>query len=106
MELIGSLLKETTRISYERQRKKANREEIQQRTLFKLVKKAKSTAFGTAHGFKELSRNKDLVSEFKARVPITKYEQFHTNWLHLAIKGKKDIIWPGRINYFALSSAY
>lgn len=104
MELIGSLLKETTRISYERQRKKANREEIQQRTLFKLVKKAKSTAFGTAHGFKELSRNKDLVSEFKARVPITKYEQFHTNWLHLAIKGKKDIIWPGRINYFALSS--
>ena len=104
MELIGSILKETTRITYERQRKKANREEIQQRTLFKLIKKAKHTAFGAAHGFKELSKNTDLVAEFKSRVPITNYEEFHTNWLHLAIQGKKDIIWPGRISYFALSS--
>ncbi|NVK63187.1 MAG: GH3 auxin-responsive promoter family protein [Flavobacteriales bacterium] len=104
MELIGSILKETTRISYVRQRKKAKRDEIQQRTLFKLIKKAKNTAFGAAHGFKEMHKNAALISEFKSSVPITNYEDFHTNWLHLAIQGKKDIIWPGRINYFALSS--
>lgn len=104
MEVIGSIIKETTRISYQRYIKKAKREEIQQRTLLKLLKKAKHTKFGAAHGFHHLVNKADVISNFQDRVPITNYERFHKEWLHRTIAGEKDIIWPGKMGYFALSS--
>ncbi len=104
MELIGSIIKETTRIGYHRSLKKAKREEIQQRTLLKLLKKAKLTAFGSAHGFNHLIHKADLISQFQQKVPVTNYERFHNDWLHRSILGEKDVAWPGRMGYFALSS--
>lgn len=104
MELIGSILKETTRIGYQRYQKKAKREGIQQRTLLKLIKKARTTDFGNTHKFNDFYHRKDLIAQFKSNVPITNYERFHDDWLHRTIQGEKDVIWPGRMSYFALSS--
>lgn len=104
MELIGNILKETTRIGYQRQLKTVNTANVQKRTLLKLIKKSKHTAFGAAHDFNEIINDVDFVDRFKQKVAITNYERYHAQWLHRTIDGEKDVIWPGKISYFALSS--
>ena len=49
-------------------------------------------------------KSEDLVRSFQNNVPITNYERFHDDWLHRAIDGESDLIWPGLIKYYALSS--
>lgn len=104
MELIGNILKETTRIGYQRQLKTVKPANAQKRTLLKLIKKAKNTKFGNAHKFGEMINDIDFINSFQATVSITNYERFHAEWLHRTIAGKKDVIWPGKMHYFALSS--
>jgi len=68
------------------------------------MQQARYTEFGMFHDFKESLRSEDMVRAFQESVPITNYERFHEEWLHRAIKGESDLIWPGQIKYFALSS--
>jgi hypothetical protein len=77
---------------------------IQEETLSKLLQQARHTEFGMYYDFKQLSKSKDLISAFKNAIPLTNYEMFHDNWLHRTIKGESDLIWPGTIKYFALTS--
>lgn len=104
MELIGNILKESTRIGYQRQLKMVKPANAQKRTLLKLLKKAKYTKFGVAQGFGEMINDIDCIKSFQDKVSITNYERFHNQWLHRTIAGEKDVIWPGKMHYFALSS--
>lgn len=104
MPIIGKLLKKTTEINYNRNFKKGREHVNQFETLSKLIGKAKKTNFGKKYRFEELLENNKLIESFQKSVPITNYEEFYQNWLKQSISGEKNHIWPGRINYYALSS--
>jgi hypothetical protein len=104
MELIGNILKETTRISTSKPAVAITPSQTQRRTLHKLIKKARYTAFGEAHDFTQIMNDSNLIERFQDLVPITNYERFHKKWLHRSIEGEKNVIWSGKPHYFALSS--
>ncbi|MDG1765166.1 MAG: GH3 auxin-responsive promoter family protein, partial [Flavobacteriales bacterium] len=59
----------------------------------------KETRFGEDHGFAELT---DLAS-FKAAVPIRNYEEIK-DYIDSCRAGEEDVLWPGRVKWFAKSS--
>lgn len=71
-----------------------------QRAVFaQLLHNGAKTRFGEEHGFQDI-RN---LREFKARVPVRTYDEFKP-WIEAARSGESDVIWPGRISWFAKSS--
>jgi phenylacetate-coenzyme A ligase PaaK-like adenylate-forming protein len=104
MPIIGKLLKKTSEITYRRTSHKGFDYDDQLKTLKKLLKFASRTAFGEHHRFEDLLASGDVVSAFQKEVPLTDYDKFHEGWLNRAIDGERDVIWPGRIKYYALSS--
>ncbi|MCH2223302.1 MAG: GH3 auxin-responsive promoter family protein [Crocinitomicaceae bacterium] len=104
MELIGKAIKETTRIGYKLTAIKPSKKNAQQETLRKLLTKAKNTSFGINHHFEDIVSITDCEYPFKSFVPITNYEQFHEKWLSRSLADEKNVTWPGRISYYALSS--
>jgi hypothetical protein len=83
-------------------RKNVYKQQVKQ--LRKLLKKAEDTEFGRHYGFSNLLLEEDPIKMFQKNVPIFDYQSMFDAWWHKAIKGEKDICWPGKINYFALSS--
>lgn len=104
MAIIGSILKGTAKIGNQLGEKKKFDYSLQTKVLQKLLDKAKSTQFGREYNFKEILHSTSPLVEFSSRIPITTYDEFHDKWLNRALKGEKDVTWPGKIKYFALSS--
>lgn len=77
---------------------------LQQEVLLKLLNKAEHTDFGIIHKFNEILQSDNPVKAFQNAVPLTDYTNFHSQWLHKSIDGKDDVVWPGKIKYFAKSS--
>lgn len=103
MPILGSLIKSAIdlrgRIPL---RKNIYKQQVKQ--LRKLLTKAEYTQFGKHYGFNNLLLEEDPIKSFQKAVPITDYQAIFDNWWHRALKGEKDVCWPGKINYFALSS--
>lgn len=76
----------------------------QERTLRKLLKKARKTTFGRAYDFKGILAAEDAVATFQDRVPAVDYNGMFDPWWERVYEGKKNITWPGKTEYFALSS--
>jgi hypothetical protein len=72
----------------------------QRRVLRHLLLRARDTRFGRAHGFDRIGD----VAEFQAQVPLRRYEAFWEGWWHTDFPVLRDVTWPGRVPYFALSS--
>lgn len=104
MPVIGKLIKQTNAISYKRNLKKKKDFSSQREVLAKNIQKAKKTQFGQLYDFESISRSEDLFDEFQAAVPIQDYDEFYAPWLEQCLAGKRDIIWPGKIVHYALSS--
>jgi hypothetical protein len=83
-------------------RKNVYKQQIKQ--LRKLLKKAEYTEFGKKFGFNNMLLEEDPIKTFQKNVPIYDYQSIFDAWWHRALKGERDICWPGKINYFALSS--
>ena len=75
----------------------------QLRTLKKLLSKAKDTEFGKTYGFAEILKANSVYKAYKQQVPLMEYSKMH-DWWQRAYNGAEDISWPGKIEYFALSS--
>lgn len=71
----------------------------QERALAHLIRRAASTAFGRAHGFRGI----DSVESFRARVPVRSYAELDP-WFARARAGEPNVVWPGRTRYFGMSS--
>jgi hypothetical protein len=111
MAVLGSILKGGIRITGEAMRlRKLNGAKLQRKAFIKLLTKARYTAFGEAYGFEELlsaalfSDDKTFYEKFKRQVPVHDYNRMHRDWWHRAQAGERDVCWPGRVKYFALSS--
>jgi hypothetical protein len=72
--------------------------------LKKLLKKARFTEFGQKYRFDEILLSKHAGKKFQQLVPTYDYNKIYTEWWHKTLEGKRDICWPGKIKYFALSS--
>jgi len=78
---------------------KNNAVELQEKTLLKLIEKAKDTSFGKDHAFSEIQRYED----FKNRVPIRDYEGIRP-YVDRVVAGEEDVLWPGKPLYLAKTS--
>ena len=72
---------------------------VQRRTLERLLKKAHATEYGKAHGFSGIRR----YEEFAGAVPVNSYEDLKAD-IDRMRHGESDILWPGRVKWFAKSS--
>ncbi|MDZ4786120.1 MAG: GH3 auxin-responsive promoter family protein [bacterium] len=72
----------------------------QERELRKLLIRAFDTKFGRDHDFIKITS----VAEYQKRVPIRKYEEMWESYWKSAFPNLVNCSWPGKVNYFALSS--
>jgi hypothetical protein len=74
-------------------------EESQAEVLRRLLEEAQGTEWGRRHGFADLCTTDD----FRDRVPVSDYEAFKP-LIHRMMLGERDVLWPGRIQWFSKSS--
>lgn len=103
MSIIGKIVKSGIAINQVLTFESESPETLQRNQLTKLLKKARKTSFGKYYGFSEMLKADDVVRAFQEEVPIFDYHRMHQDWwckqqLH------KDITWPGKPEFFALSS--
>ena len=71
-----------------------------QDAVFKnLITTARTTIFGKDHNFYSIKTHEDFVKH----VPIRDYEELK-GYVEQILKGKKDVLWPGKPIYFAKTS--
>ncbi|MBL7862425.1 MAG: GH3 auxin-responsive promoter family protein [Cyclobacteriaceae bacterium] len=109
MALLGTLLKKGIKLRENLEQEYTSPFELQKRELKELLITASQTEFGKYYNFQDiLTRFRrghyDFYQAFKSSVPIHDYNKIYKDWWQLALKGAKNICWPGRIKYFALSS--
>ncbi len=103
MPILGSIIKSAIDIrSRIPSRKSAHKQQVKQ--LQKLIEKAQFTDFGSQFNFREMALLENPIKAFQKNVPIYDYQSIFDAWWHRALKGERDVCWPGKINYFALSS--
>ena len=73
--------------------------QVQESVFNYLIKKGIKTKFGEDHQFKKITN----YITFKNQIPIRTYEDFD-DYITKIRKGGEDILWPGKINWFAKSS--
>ena len=78
---------------------KKNAVKVQNTLLLSLLSQAKNTKFGKDHNFSEISN----YSDWKKNIPIRDYEELKI-YVQEIIDGKKDVLWPGRPQYFCKTS--
>lgn len=103
MHVIGEILKNAVNLA-DKILTPPHRGEAQKKVLKQLLTKAESTAFGKYYQFKKLLRQDDPREAFAADVPYHSYDQMREKWWKKVIDGAEDITWPGKVNYFAVSS--
>ncbi|NOZ86137.1 MAG: GH3 auxin-responsive promoter family protein [Deltaproteobacteria bacterium] len=73
--------------------------EVQRRSLMTIIQRNRFTAFGREHGFNEISS----IDEFRARVPIRKWEEIQP-YIEQMINGAKNVLVADPVPYYGLSS--
>ncbi len=111
MPILGRLLKQGIKLrnSIEQDRKSSFR--LQKKQLHHLLWAARHTELGQAHDFEKILKSfqenadeKEFYRQYQASVPLFDYNKIYEQWWHLAQEGRKNVAWPGSVDYFALSS--
>ena len=80
--------------------------DAQRRLLTTLVRRAKDTAWGRDHGFRELLGSSKIPSRiieaYQRRVPLSVYGDIQS-YFERVIDGEPNVLWPGRPTAFAVS---
>ena len=74
-------------------------EALQRAVLTSLLNKAKDTEYGRNHAFQGIKGYDDFI----AHVPVNTYEELK-NDIDRMRQGETDILWPGRVKWYAKSS--
>ncbi len=109
MAILGTLLKKGIKLRENLEQEYSSPFELQKRELRELLIYGSQTEFGKFYDFPKIlnhfrRRPKEFYEAFKAAVPLHDYNKIYKDWWQLARKGAKNICWPGRVKYFALSS--
>jgi len=101
--IIGTLLKNTIALGNKlKKEKKPFR--AQYETLYKLLSKAKDTAFGYHYNFDKILKSNNIIKAFQESVPVFDYNKIYKEWWYRTLNGEPYVCWPGYTKYFALSS--
>jgi len=73
--------------------------EVQKELFRDHLLKGRNTVFGEDHQFSKISN----LKQFQEQIPIRDYEDIEP-YINRIMKGEKDILWPGKISWFAKSS--
>jgi len=103
MPLVGKIIKKAIDVSDEL-RTPEDPEIAQQKVLKMLLSKARNTRFGKHYQFDKILDSKSLEKAFAKKVPIHTYEKMYEEWWSKVVDGAPNITWPGKPDYFALSS--
>ncbi len=107
MPLLGSIIKSAYALRnkpIEKQLESLDPVSSQKITLKKLIRKAQFTAIGDHYKFSRILNSKDVENTFKETVPVHDYKSMYKRWWYRALNGETYVAWPGKVNYFALSS--
>jgi len=106
MALIGIAIKRAIGLqkTLSRVRRRQHAGKKQEKTFLKLINKAMDTAFGRKYGFEEIFWSDEPLRLFKERVPVFDYDSIHRDWWYRSLEGEESVTWPGKVQYFALSS--
>ncbi|MBA4853641.1 GH3 auxin-responsive promoter family protein [Emticicia sp. BO119] len=111
MAVLGSLLKGSIKFTSTIQKiRKVKPLKWQKKAFTKLIAKARYTQFGEKYQFDEIlstaifEKGTEFYTKFKELVPIYDYNKIYDEWWYKARNGEKNVCWPGKIKYFALSS--
>lgn len=107
MPLLGTIIKSAyalRHIPIEKKLEALDPKSAQQQQLKKLIRKAQFTAFGEHYKFSKLLASNNIEKAFKDTVPLHDYKSMYKRWWYRALNGETYVTWPGKINYFALSS--
>ncbi len=77
--------------------------ESQKAVLQKLLRKSQFTVFGQEFHFGKILKDDNVIKAFQQEVPIHNYESI-LKWWKMALQGETSVCWPGKVDYFALSS--
>jgi hypothetical protein len=105
MAVIGTLVHGTIKVAGNiTRRRKGSGVQQQRRTLLKLLRKAQNTSFGKTYQFQEILDAAHPETKFQENVPVFDYQSIFSKWWFRAYNGERNVSWPGKIKYFALSS--
>lgn len=104
MAIVGTLLKNTTKVGYTYGVKKKVNNPEQSKVLKELLTKAKKTKIGSDYNFTALLREQNVCDAFRLHVPVFTYESFYEPYIKPQLLGEKNVAWPNKISHFALSS--
>ena len=74
-------------------------EVIQREVLRGLLRRAQDTEWGRLYGYAET----DNYEDFRQRVPLCSYEELK-GYIERMRRGERDVLWPGRVKWYAKSS--
>lgn len=74
-------------------------QELQERVLRRLLTRASDTEWGHAHGYSSSM----TYDEFAAHTPVNTYEELK-GYIDRMRHGERDVLWPGRVKFYAKSS--
>lgn len=72
---------------------------VQNAELASLLNKGKRTEWGKEHGLDRMQG----IKGFREQVPVSDYEGLKP-YIERAMDGERDLLWPGRVRWFAMSS--
>lgn len=110
MAILGTLLKKGIMLRESLEQLYTSPLDLQKQELRNLLINCQYTKVGTEYNFTKILssfkvEDKDRFYEtFKSHIPIFDYDQMYERWWHMTKDGQKDVSWPGKIKYFALSS--
>ena len=109
MAILGTLLKKGIRLREMLEQEYTSPFDLQKKELKELLITASQTEFGKYHNFADVLNgfrkgDKEFYKRFKKQVPIHTYNKIILNGGSLRLQGARNVCWPGRIKYFALSS--
>ena len=109
MAILGTLLKKGIKLRENLEQEYSSPVELQKKELKELLITASQTEFGKYYDFSTILEEfrkgpKRFYKAFSSAVPIHDYNKIHKDWWQLLQKGAKNVCWPGRVKYFALSS--
>ncbi len=109
MAIIGNLLKKGIRLREMMEQEYTAPFDLQKKELKELLIAANQTEFGRHYRFNDVlsafrKGSTDFYRVFSEHVPVYDYNRIHAEWWSRILKGEKNICWPGRVKYFALSS--
>ena len=109
MAILGTLLKKGIRLREMMEEEYTSPFDLQKKELKELLITASATEFGKYYNFPSILQDfrkghSQFYTGFKQSIPIHTYNKIYNDWWKLSLKGVKNVCWPGRVKYFALSS--